>query len=757
MNVDETGEEAELNKKQPATEEESVEVTEGAGGEEAVESEEGAGGKEGAGGEEPEKKISKEGGDGAPIDVATDENAEDPCLSTRENLSMIYDGGRFVPYHEPYMDPLTRLFPVVEECPSHTEMPWEDILLPTNVKLRNTRKRPKEDDKGMCGTTQVIDVEINFEDNVCTVKEGGVVRSSITTGCSNSNVKQRKGSAKEYVLHIDLAKSDVNVGFQDGKGPIKPIPLGTEIQSGKETISVSANKKIGAKSSVTVSVKSSGAITTNSVKSSGAATLKHDESVESLLVHKPGQLTSTSCVPNNCPADVNRSTSVPSVPSKKTIKASVSFKRLGDDKSEPITKEGQIEPGGELKLDFPNEPISVTLKASRDFAGGAKEKSPCEKETKETCKTPPPCEKKETRESCKTPPCAKKEAEETSKTVPNIQTAPKKCSCTDLLKPDTYKQDMVMEVLQSYEAEMKPLKQALMQLQQKIRSLNLPEMKGCVCNVGPHPTSACEKPQQNNGNRSDFRSSPGPTSVPAQAPIMSCYGAPPGPSIPPNLRPADYSSLMPPVTGYAPSGSDPTSSPYSPGCTFPSQTTSPPASYLTLQAKNYGMYPDYSSRPYAQNNTYLDTFCDFRTAQTQPPQTQYPQSPAQSGRCLNEPPNVNSPSYAFSEVDEDLYQCPFLEAVKTMSKKKSEKNGRSHSDRSHSSGTKSSSKDKKKKDCPPCGDDYDDELFRSGKGIKTDPSGFKAKPTTSSKNSYHVMPKIWSKISVKHNQKNGRC
>lgn len=61
------------------------------------------------------------------------------------------------------------------------------------------------------------------------------------------------------------------------------------------------------------------------------------------------------------------------------------------------------------------------------------------------------------------------------------------CSC----QYEAFKKDPVMAAVQSYQAEMKPLKEALNQLREKIRSLNLPETNALV--APPFPPPAMEQ------------------------------------------------------------------------------------------------------------------------------------------------------------------------------------------------------------------------------------------------------------------------
>ncbi|KAF5305452.1 hypothetical protein FQA39_LY01543 [Lamprigera yunnana] len=61
--------------------------------------------------------------------------------------------------------------------------------------------------------------------------------------------------------------------------------------------------------------------------------------------------------------------------------------------------------------------------------------------------------------------------------------SPGRCSCMDKIKPITFKSDAVMRAMETCEIELKPLRTALTELQSKVRSLNMPELKGCLCTI----------------------------------------------------------------------------------------------------------------------------------------------------------------------------------------------------------------------------------------------------------------------------------
>ncbi|KAK4881657.1 hypothetical protein RN001_004976 [Aquatica leii] len=69
--------------------------------------------------------------------------------------------------------------------------------------------------------------------------------------------------------------------------------------------------------------------------------------------------------------------------------------------------------------------------------------------------------------------------------------APAECSCTNKIKLNIFKPDFVMAAMETCEAEMKPLRQALQELQMKVRELNIPELKGCMCTVALEEHSKC--------------------------------------------------------------------------------------------------------------------------------------------------------------------------------------------------------------------------------------------------------------------------
>ncbi|KAB0800133.1 hypothetical protein PPYR_08013 [Photinus pyralis] len=58
--------------------------------------------------------------------------------------------------------------------------------------------------------------------------------------------------------------------------------------------------------------------------------------------------------------------------------------------------------------------------------------------------------------------------------------SPAKCTCTNN-QFDTYKTDPIMIAMETCETELKPLRRAFNELQQKVRDLKVPEMKGCFC------------------------------------------------------------------------------------------------------------------------------------------------------------------------------------------------------------------------------------------------------------------------------------
>ncbi|KAF5275824.1 hypothetical protein FQR65_LT04062 [Abscondita terminalis] len=69
--------------------------------------------------------------------------------------------------------------------------------------------------------------------------------------------------------------------------------------------------------------------------------------------------------------------------------------------------------------------------------------------------------------------------------------APAECACKDNVEFNTFKPDPVMLAMETCEAEMKPLRQALQELQMKVRNLNIPELKGCSCTLALEEHSKC--------------------------------------------------------------------------------------------------------------------------------------------------------------------------------------------------------------------------------------------------------------------------
>lgn len=668
-------------------------------------------------------------------------------------------------YMEPYMDRLYAKYAADEICPPGIEMPWHDILLPARCKLKKTRKeRKKKDEDDFTGMFITLEQDL-FEDkgNDATCKPSvpfavcGAAASQNTVSCVStvSELSKPKRCPKEFTLHIGLGKSDVQIGFQSGEGEIKPIPLGTELHpTDSQPFVVSTEKKVGDKGSYVVSLKSSGKVN-----------VPQDDSAILAVVDAPpmkGGMTAicdgNTCYisPKNpplstvpCPADSSN---------KKNLKATVSFKKMGQ-KDKTVTNVMRMAPGEEMNVKVPDTNFNVVMKVSD---GDVSKKS---KADKQTC--PPPC----------APP------------PPACPPPPPKCACKEN-KSDTFKQDAVMAALESYEAEMKPLKQALYGLQEKIRSLNITEMQNNLCSGPPRQEQSCFSnampsysappscgPQGYNmfSEQDAFAmSAAGPPpqgSCPLynqpnymyaqqpQLPAMPSGGASGQYSCPPQCGPpSNYMSLpssvpCPPQFGPQnfmspePTFSPPMNGNYCRPTTQPTASqaksaytgfvVSPPPSSLSTQARDHAMYPDSRGKCYKKEEM------PYQSYETYDP----PRPTSKTSRKQAECPNYSEcdpDSTGNSEPDEDAYKCPFMEVVREMSNKNLKKS-------------------KPAKACPPkkpsptknegcpASCTGDEDALRSGTGIKTEPAQFCSKiRITSSKGN---IPKVRSKISLKIKRK----
>lgn len=664
-----------------------------------------------------------EGGDAGDTQGATT-NCED-----MEKLDMILDNANFISYSEPYMDALSRMFPP-DRCTSRTEMPWEDIVIPKNVKIRETRKKkcPPKCPKGLDCTGMFIPATPEFDNKgksieveICFGQEPDRtvrVRGGGGSGPPLSSVSTISGMC---VLHINVDRSEINLAYRDNDdGPLIKVPLESE-----------------AKPTEQLTDQPSTAIST---KSSGAATLK---SIGSQSIGQAGLSSAVSCGDPRCQAKVAQS--MPSVSSKKSIKAAVSFKDFSDP-SKSISKEVELVPGSEFKMNVPGENVVLSVKASGEFrqpiAGDTSCQAPCAKcsarksESRqgsvaraessfakaessfagaessfakaESVPTEqisgPPCPPED--KSCVQPPCQVTRRSGTTTSEPVL------------------KHDMVMQALDAYEAEMKPLKQALAQLQEKIRNLNITDIQGAPSLQSPYPQAPAA---------SQVCSQPGPYSMYAQpaqpAPMMSIG--------PPAIRPASYAAPAVPAYmrdiqqgGYY--------GPPAPSCyqapSYPPVYQSPPPSMLAVQARQFGMIPDYRGRNYGANEMPYQPYQDYSM-----PKRRWPESPITSDRYLDD---IASPG---ADTD-DEYRCPFMEMVRTMSKKNVEKYKSKKSDRKHSS-------PRKCKECSVGKDDYNDELFKSGIGIKTDPKHFSISKVSTGSGSSQIITKTSSNVLIKVKRK----
>lgn len=566
------------------------------------------------------------------------------------------------------MDKLYRKYKDSEICPPGIEMPWHDILLPITCKLKNTRKKKKNEEDDFTGMFITIEEDLfENQENAANCKPSvpfavcGAAASQATVSCVStvSELSKPKRCPKEFTLHIGLGKSDVQIGFQSGEGEIKPIPLGSELHStDSQPFAISTKKKAGDKISYVVNLKSSGKVNVPQDDSAIMAVVDAicDGNTCYISPKKPPPT-----VP--CPADSSN---------RKNLKATVSFKRMGE-KDKTVTNVMRMVPGGKMNVKVPDTPYNVVMKVSEGDI--QKQQNANEK-------------------ACCPPKCARKDSKKSDSF-------------------NSFKQDAVMAALESYEAEMKPLKTALYDLQEKIRSLNISEMNSSLCPGPPRQEQTCYSNQMPSYNQ--------PSSYSPQTCMFSEQDAfaasPPTPPIGicPFYSQQNYMSppaLMPPPSQYS---CIPQCGPsFGANSTMMSTNRSPSPQPCPIHFSQQSYMPSEPTYSPPMNGNYHTRERSYNSSPCNPP------------TCSD-----NSDLDDGNSDAEDKFKCPFMEVVHELSSKNLEKpKTRSAEPPKHCKSKKKTPPKKSpssRKGCPgptACKSGHDDAL-RSGTGVKTEPAQFK--------------------------------
>ncbi|KAF2904431.1 hypothetical protein ILUMI_01746 [Ignelater luminosus] len=660
----------------------------------------------------PEEEEEEQGA--VSLSSATDDQRSgDPESTRKRKQPLLFESERYK-HNEPYMEGLYRAFPNSDEddnCGSDTEMPWKDILLPKNCKIKkvmkgkrctcksareklsgmfmspskSSRKVEEDEDEG------VIQIHIGFEEppsGVISVQHGAC--SQQTVSLFSDITQQAKRVPKQYKLQIDLAKnSNVSVSFQGEKASVRTIPTGSTVGC-KSSRTISCSSKIpGKNSSNIVNIKPfvecpfpSERIFIPTGKPS--AEIKVTEPLM-YIGNVPSQTRSCSTMQSSkmsgqpsIKSIMKSTSSMPGIPSKGSVKATVSLKQMGQ--PDKVVSQSMGSTKGENLMTFkvPDEPISIELKMSNLSTPAAK--------------------------------CISSTETSARRSVP-------RCPCISKGKTGTSRPDPVMAAIEAYEAEMKPLMKAVTELQEKIRNLNLTEMNDYGCTSGQQPGSKYSSSIAH--SKVHITGEPGKVTrtttrvrppIPGQYPQMTC----------PFVQPISFGSSPSPIYGKmaVPILSSTYQQPYIPSTskyvpsTMPDRQTSCGCQRsaksvkesrlnkdFSSQAKTYGMSSDYQGRKYQEEKR--RGCCNAERYKTQKGIT---------GRSSG---NVTSD---YSDVED---KCPL-----SASRHKSSKDRHKH--RHHDSKHKTSSKtDRSNKNdgCPPC-KDYFEKYLRPGQAVKTSPEEF---------------------------------
>lgn len=530
----------------------------------------------------------------------------------------------------------------------------------------------------------IIDIHMGFKEPVSSimqVEQRAAAFPTTVSVCStiSSNLKVPKRCAKQFTFHIDLSKSsNFSVSFQ-----------------GKE--------RLPGTSSVIVSIKPSTECSYSSRKFPIA-----DERASDVLnvINPPTYLgnypTSTrSCTTSNMSRPSGRicpksSSSMPAVSSQRNVQATVSIRKAGAEDGRVISRMAMNQGENVMTVKVANAPITVTLKVSTAQAGGGSE-----------------------------------EAEVFQ---------PAKCSCKNKIKPDTFRQDPVVAALEAYEAEMKPIKRALTELQQKIRNLDMPEMKGCFCKVALNKLLSDDSIIR---STAEIGTSPRTS---AQYETMGSYGTcpsyqPPGFVAP--IVPLPYGRLPPPVLSSRPQtdkGGHRSKS-CKCGCSKCSKKATPrvfctdsgkPPKSKKHHHKDKGCCKDYSS-PYGRNNIVLPTrpyemFPNYRSRTYVNEDSTYKSAflsnthkEASYHFCGIK--SVSSYQSSTSEIS-DYGDYTTQSEREEVYRKKSCKTHKKKCKKTERIPSKDSSKLNSFDSCLPCRDSFNETLLRPGQALKIKPDEF---------------------------------
>lgn len=363
---------------------------------------------------------------------------------------------------------MLKLFPDPHEhCPpNETEIPWKEIILPTFVKLRKQERTQKQTQEkcskdkysGMfiSAESKSTDVDIILKANTpekpsCPIAVKGGAASQVTISVCSSvsgfmSKPKRDGKDTKLCVQVSSSQSKCDGNKGENKSEILAV-VDAKCSSGKTVETKSSSKKtIDAKCNCKKAVEAKGSTgKTAGSKRSNKKRVDAKSSATNSSSRKTVETKTSSSMPNIPSKMSNKCTgdSTVKIPLSKTSVCIVTVKSSTDASSKTAPKKPS------------QSSRNCTCKSSRSSSAPEAKKSPSPPEAK---RSPRPPEVKPSKSSTKCCPCKQ---------------SPSKSSFS--------KQDAVAAALEVYESEMKPLKAALTQLQEKIRSLNMTEMDQCWC------------------------------------------------------------------------------------------------------------------------------------------------------------------------------------------------------------------------------------------------------------------------------------
>lgn len=365
------------------------------------------------------------------------------------------------------MDIMMKLFPDPHDyCPpNETELPWKDITLPKSVKIRRQDRPSDKKEKSNKYSGMFISAESKSTEVDIILKANPAQKASFP-------IPVKGGAASQITISLC---SSVSGFMSKPKREAKDCKLSVRVSSSHSKCNKSKPDEVAVEpkrsnSMPAVCNKKSNNVQFN--KSTGDSTMTvplSKNSVCVITVKSSTDLPSKSAQPKNkqdskrcdCKGTAPRSEVKPPTDPPSTSPLMKKHKKCA---CKGTTSDTEVKPE-------PPPPKKPDHK-----------KCSCSKGS--TARAPPPVEAKSSTQSIRA----------------------KCCSCKDSASKSGFnKQDAVAAALEVYESEMKPLKTALQQLQEKIRNLNMTDMNDCWCgskgaghltssSYNLETTPSCERP-----------------------------------------------------------------------------------------------------------------------------------------------------------------------------------------------------------------------------------------------------------------------